>query len=63
MIKEIDVTDSFLSMDKEIRGCQKENYNDCITSKFKDILSTKCKCLPFKMKISDEASIPDILKS
>ena len=54
VIKEITVTDSFLSMNKETSGCQKEPFNDCISRKFKDILLTKCKCLPFQMRLSDE---------
>ena len=35
VIKEIKVTDSFLSMEKDIRGCQEESFDDCTTIKYK----------------------------
>ena len=52
VIKEIRVTDSFLSLDQETIGCQRDV---CATRKFKDTLSNKCKCLPLQLRITDEA--------
>ena len=54
VIKEISVTDSFLAMDKNIRGCQEESYDECTTRKYKENLENKCQCLPFQMRITEE---------
>ena len=51
-MKEITVTDSFLSLDKDIRG----SFNDCITRKYKNTLSHKCQCLPFQMKLTEQVT-------
>ena len=55
-IKEISVTDSFLSMGKSIRGCQEESYDDCTTKKYKAALTDKCQCLPFQLGLNEEVS-------
>ena len=55
-IKEISVTDSFLSLDENIRGCQEESYDDCVTKKYTDTLTDKCQCLPFQLKLYEEVS-------
>ena len=55
-MKEITVTDSFLSLDKDIRGCQEDSFNDCITRKYKNTLSHKCQCLPFQMKLTEQVT-------
>ena len=49
VIKEITVTNSFLSMNKDARGCQKESSDDCTTRKYKNTLINQCQCLPFHM--------------
>ena len=49
VIKEISVTDSFLTLDKDIRGCQEESYDECTTRKYKNTLINQCQCLPFQM--------------
>ena len=49
VVKEIAVTDSYLSMDKDVRGCQKESFDECTTMKYLKALTQKCKCLPFQM--------------
>ena len=56
VIKEISVTDSFMSMDKDVRGCQKESYNKCTTTKYINALMNKCQCLPFQMIQSNKVS-------
>ena len=62
VIKEITVTDSFLSMDKDIRGCQKESYDDCTTNKYINALTDKCQCLPFQLKLTEEVTRTDCQK-
>jgi len=47
VIKQITVTDSYLALDKETRGCQKESFDDCTTRKYLNALMNKCQCLPF----------------
>ena len=52
-LKEIKVTDSFLSLDKKTKGCQQETYNDCTTKNYLETLIYKCHCLPFQLKTTD----------
>ena len=49
VIKEISVTDSYLSMDKDVRGCQKESYDECTARKYRNALMNNCQCLPFQL--------------
>ena len=49
VIKEITITDSFMSMDKDVRGCQKESYDKCTTTKYINALMNECQCLPFQI--------------
>ena len=58
VVKEVKVTDSFLSMDEEERGCQnKEDYQDCTTRHYIDQVKKTCKCVPLYLKINDEVII------
>ena len=52
-MKEIYVTDSFLSMDKDIRACEEESYDECTTRKYNDTWD-KCQCLPFQLGLIKE---------
>ena len=61
VIKEISVTDSFLSLDDNIRGCQKESFDDCTTRKYKKTVLETCKCLPFKLRLTEEVSFCRII--
>ena len=56
VIKEISVTDSFLSLDKDTRGCQEESYDKCTTKKYKNDLINNCQCLPFRLRLTEEVS-------
>lgn len=56
VIKEITVTDSFLSMNKDIKGCQEESFNDCTTRIYKNTLMNECQCLPFQLGLLKEVS-------
>ena len=54
VVKEITVTDSFLSLDKETRGCQVESFDKCTTRNHINTLMNKCQCLPFQMESTKE---------
>ena len=54
VIKEIKVTNSFLSLDKDIRGCQEESNDECTTRKYMNTLMNKCQCLPFHLRLSNK---------
>ena len=56
VIKEITVTDSFLSLDKDVRGCQELSFNECTTRKYTNKLIQKCQCLPFQIKLTEDVS-------
>ena len=56
VIKEISVTDSFLSLGENIKGCQEKSYDDCTTKKYTDTLTDKCQCLPFQLRLNEEVS-------
>ena len=62
VIKEIKVTDSFLSMEKDIRGCQEESFDDCTTIKYKTVVLNKCQCLPFQLRLSKEVCLIQLQK-
>ena len=54
-VKEISVTDEFLTLDKTIINCQnEETLDDCKTRKYVDTLIEQCKCLPFTIRNYDE---------
>ena len=54
-MKEIEVTNEFLSLDEKDIGCQNdETINDCETREYVDVLMSQCKCLPFSIRQSDE---------
>ena len=59
-IKEISVTDSFLSMGENVRGCLEESYDDCTAKKYKNALIDKCQCLPFQLRLNEEVSSKNI---
>ena len=51
-IKEIKVTDSYLGLDIEDRGCQnEEGVEECTTRQYIETLLHKCACLPLKIAI------------
>ena len=54
-LKEIEVSDSFLSLDKKVKECQNEEPHDnCTTRHYIDKLLKKCKCLPFDIRRTDK---------
>ena len=56
-IKEIEVTDSFLGLDQNIRACQNnEPIYNCKTRHYLDTILEKCGCLPLSIRISDKVT-------
>ena len=57
-MKEISVTDDFLTLDKSIIKCQnEESLQDCKTRKYIDTTVEQCKCLPFGKRNNNEVSL------
>ena len=55
MLKEIEVTDSYLGLDKNVRQCQtQETFHNCTTRKYIDKLRQICGCMPFKIRLDDK---------
>ena len=58
VLKEITVSNSFLSMEKDVKKCQDvETFNDCVTTKFIRDLKSKCKCLPLNLRLNMKVNI------
>ena len=52
-IKEIELTESYLGLNMEVKKCQnKEDVNDCTTRKFLESVLHQCRCLPFSIRTS-----------
>ena len=48
VLKDIQVTESFLGLDAKTRECQNdEPYDDCMKKNYVDEVSGQCSCLPF----------------
>ena len=54
-LKEIQVTDSYLELDEDVRGCQTtEPYYNCTTRIHLDNIVKKCGCLPLPLANIDQ---------
>ena len=57
-LKQIKVTEDFLSLKKDVRDCQNdESYDDCKTKEYMDTLWKTCKCLPFNIRQSNNVQL------
>ena len=54
VLKEFVVTDSYLGIDEEVRGCQNEDSFVCTTRQFVNTYLSNCGCLPLNMVLSDK---------
>ena len=54
VIKEISVTDSFLSSTELMKECQVEPTDECTTKKYKTTILNQCNCLPFQLRWNEE---------
>ena len=53
IIKEEEVTLSFLGLDQDVRGCQNdEHYDECTTRHYIETMREQCGCLPLSLRIS-----------
>ena len=51
VIKEIEVTDDYLSLDQSVIRCQnKDSIEDCKTRNYIHALQKECGCLPFSIR-------------
>ena len=57
------MTDDYLGLDLQTRGCQNDNtYEDCVTEEYLDLLKEECNCLPFNLQnFSTEDEITKVL--
>ena len=53
-IKEIAVTDSFLALDEDKIGCQRESIDDCTTNRYLNDMIEKCQCLPSEIRLNNK---------
>ena len=57
VVKEVSVTESFLTLREETRKCQKKiTFDECTTQRYIRNLKLKCGCLPYQLRLSPEAS-------
>ena len=55
VVKEMKVTDSFITLDEDVRQCQDEYTQvECRTKKYLDSIIENCKCLPFDLKLTEQ---------
>ena len=57
-LKEIQVTDSYLELDEDVRGCQTTKpYYNCTTRIYFDKMLQKCGCLPLPLANIDQVKL------
>ena len=50
VLTEVEVTESYLGLDEESRGCQNtEPLHNCTTRQYKDTILQQCGCLPLSI--------------
>ena len=55
VLKEISVTESYLGLDQEVKGCQNdEALEECRARNYIDTLLQQCKCLPLSIRVSEK---------
>ena len=56
-VKEVQITDSFTTLDLNDRKCQdRDKYEDCTTKVYEDVIMNLCRCLPFNLRKTDNVS-------
>ena len=59
-LKEIMVQESFLTLDKDVRGCQDdESLSDCTTTNYLKALLNICGCYPLHLKMKSKVFCMD----
>ena len=61
VLKEIKVTNSYLGLDQDVRGCQNdEPLFNCTTRHLIENMVKQCHCLPFNLKLAHNiGKVPD----
>ena len=55
VVKEVKVTESFLGLDADVKGCNmEETFENCTTKIYIETVKQKCGCLPFNIYLSDK---------
>ena len=58
VLKEIKVSDAFLGLDQDVRGCQNEEpLINCTTRHHLKTMLETCGCLPFNMELFQKVSL------
>lgn len=56
-LKEIEITDSYLGLDREVRECQNvEPLYNCTTRHYHDAIMEECGCLPVNIRLSHKVN-------
>ena len=53
-LTKVEVTDAFMGLDQDDRGCQPDPLYNCTTRKYLDALVDKCGCLPLSIRLDKE---------
>ena len=62
ILKEIEVTESFIGLDEYVRQCQiVETYDDCTTRHYIENMRKSCGCLPLALRIYEQVHILQIV--
>ena len=62
VVKEVSVTDSFLTLPVKTKKCQKENtFDECTTQRYIENLKIKCDCFPLQLGLHQKESLKDSL--
>ena len=57
-LTQIEITDSYLALDEDVRGCQNnESFFNCTTRHYMANLLQRCGCIPFNLRLSDKVKI------
>ena len=57
VLTEIKVTESYLSLDQNVRECQNEEpFYNCTTRKYFDTILRECGCLPLHIRLSNKVN-------
>ena len=55
ILKEIEVTNSFLGLHENVKGCQNvEHIDECKTKLYIETVMEDCGCIPLNLKISNK---------
>ena len=55
VVKEVKVTESFLGLSSDVKGCNMEKtFENCTTKIYIETVKQNCGCLPFNIHLSDK---------